>query len=406
MQSGGKTTSAGASVGMLLQDDLQTSYIDYLEENEVKKYYSYETDGAYLFDLATVNASDADLDLLTDRGLLRNALEVTSATVVGDYVLTFKADGLEKKVTLRVKNPTPEIEIVSRSAILTPFAKQTFAATDANTLQYSLEESTLYINAADNKFVELNDDGVYKFERVSGDTIQATVGVFNLPVGTYTYSIVKEFPDGRVDRFSDSATVTSIDANGRSLFATSGGTTSSDALNTLLATRWFINENSERVGDLQLGAYKYTFTMGSVTKTFNILVVDLESLKISSLKIGANTINIFDTSYFVTAANILGAATIDFTKYELTDDNFFKLSVVTTGTNLTVEANPYTDIFVSLKGLTSIKLGTIGGTAASGNTVTATLTFFKKVPFSTSSTTFEQVGTQTILIRVGANPAV
>jgi hypothetical protein len=147
--------------------------------------------------------------------------------------------------------------------------------------------------------------------------------------------------------------------------------------------------------------------MGSVTKTFNILVVDPEALKISALKIGANTINVFDSSYFVTVANSLGAATIDFTKYELSDDNFFKLRVTDTGGALTVEEFPYTDIFVSLKGLTSIKLGTFGGTAAVGDTVTATLTFFKKVPWitaNTSNSTFEEIGSQSILIRIGANP--
>jgi hypothetical protein len=342
-----------------------------------------------------------------DKGLSRNALEITSATVTGDYVLKFMVDGIEKQVTLRIKNPTPQVELVSRYSGST---KQTGTAVDG-TLSYSLDSETLFIElnnngATVNKFVALNDDGEFKVERASTDFLRGIVGVFNLPAASYTYSITKSFPDGRVDTFSDVAVVTGLDANGRSLFATSGGTASANAFNTLFASRWFINTQAaiERgATGLLLGEYKYTFTIGTVTKEFVVNVVDPQELTVSKLSIGTNTINTVGSTYFATAASILGAASLEFKKYELTDDQFFTLTMGSTGA-LTV-TQPYTTVKTSLKGLSSIKLGTIGGTAAVGSQVTATLEFFEKVDWITNNTTFRSLGTQVLTIVVGQNPS-
>jgi hypothetical protein len=405
MHSGGKTTSASGSAGASNNGDLQTAYVNYLTDNEIKRYYSYENSGAYLFDLDTRGARQADLGYSTTDGLLRDALEISSSTVVGDYVLTFKADGLEKKVTLRVKNPAPQVNLASTYLNSNNNKVNNGPGTPANEY-YSLDEEKSFISVNTSKFVELNDDGVYKVERATGDYLKAKVDVHNLPVGSYTYSIVKSYPDGRTDTFSDIAVVSSLDTNGKSIFAEDSGTASARAFNVLFNDRWFIDTAAsiERgaVG-LLLGTYKYTFTIGTVTNEFEILVVDPEKLTATSLTIGSTTINVFDASYLATTTSILGAASYAFTKYELSDDNFFTLSMTKTG-SLTV-TQPYETDVTSLKGLSSISLGTIAGTAAVGDTVTATIKFFERVTWLENNDTFVEIGQQVLTIRAGSNPA-
>jgi hypothetical protein len=97
VHAGGKLPEGAASLTALNTAGLQASYIAFLKDNEVNKYRTYTSgnpaNGAYLFDLDTENAKDAELAQLKsgDKGLSRNALEITSATVTARDLDEFDA---------------------------------------------------------------------------------------------------------------------------------------------------------------------------------------------------------------------------------------------------------------------------------------------------------------------------
>jgi hypothetical protein len=210
----------------------------------------------------------------------------------------------------------------------------------------------------------------------------ANIGVLDLPIGTYSYSITKKNPSGQVEQYSDSVTVASVDAHGVPTFTDLGGR---------FTPNWEISQTTAA-----LGKYEYTFTIAGVTKSYVVDVQKNRQLEIDAVKVNGKEIVKFNNEYLVLVPTVAvdeAVLTIDVSKVNLTDANFVKVTGPTpAGSGLvagavapvatTPKEGPSGDVnYISLKGLTSLNLGTydLATTAGAGSAkLTYTLTFFSK----------------------------
>jgi hypothetical protein len=407
---------------------METRFEKYLNDNNVQRYNAFgATTRTFAYNLDHLGAAQADITREfannLETGLKRNALEIKSTTVAGSYTLTFTVDNLVKNVTLVVKNPQPEISILTRTDNLAGTNKIAYAAATAETQHYRLSgplSSLLEYNTA--KFASPNADGTYTVERTVNDYLKAEIAIFNLPIGRYNYSISKKYPDGRVENNNDIAFVTRLDQNGRSLFEqTSAGTyrnstvsAADSALNASLLTRWFINtaDTTElNTATLQLGTYEYTFTMGTFSRKFVINVIDAPALDFSSVEIDGTALNLLNGVYYVDANSARGRLTVNFKKLNLPASVFVKVSALENSASLTVVADPLAlgTTYLTLSSQTTLDLNRIAGaipSVGSHNIIQYTFEFFKRVDFDSPENTagtaagrFVKIAAQTLEIR-------
>ena len=140
------------------------------------------------------------------------------------------------------------------------------------------------------------------------------------------------------------------------------------------------------------GTYTFEFTIGTINKKFTVNVVDLPSLKISSLLVGTAQTSLFNGVYQLKNGTHAGKITMAFTKTNITDNEF-----------VTIEATPSfasgltlpTSDPISLKDLKSLDLGTLASATRSENDkIYYVVNFWKQVPFSTSSSRYQLTGEQ------------
>jgi hypothetical protein len=406
---------------------METRFEKYLSDNNVQRYNAFgASTRTFAYNLDHLGAAQADLAKEStsannlETGLKRGALEIKSTTVAGSYTLTFTVDNLVRTVTLVVKNPQPEISILTRTTDLAGATKVDFTTAVANTHHYRLSgplSNLLQYNTA--KFVAPNADGSYTVERSVNDYLKAEIAVFNLPVGRYNYVITKKYPDGRVENNNDIAVVTRLDQNGKSLFenTTANATVSSadSALNDALATRWFINTtNATELASapLQLGTYEYTFTIGTFTRKVVINVIDSPALNFNSVEIDNNSLNLLNGVYYVDANSSRGRLTVGFEKLNLPASVFVKVAAsISAGSSLTVVADPLVlgTTYLTLSTQSTLDLNRIAGSlpaAGSQNIIQYKFEFFKRVDFDSPENTagtvagrYVKIAAQTLEIR-------
>jgi hypothetical protein len=258
----------------------------------------------------------------------------------------------------------------------------------------------------------------YDAEERSG--LYARIAIADLALGVYDFRVVKTYPNGRVETTSDKAEVTGLDGNQVALF---GATTTVGVNNPKFRDNFLINEAAYIKGQ-----YKFEFTIGTITKTYIVDVIDEPKLVVEEIKIGSTAGALLATTFTFEGAKAYTAAklTLDFTLQNLTEDNFLSIKVVedNTGTDITPGAGDlYTgkaDGFgvntliygrevanstskISLKDLETLVLGDIRAGAntvyADNDRITIEVYFWKKVDRSESADRYVQVGEkQTIQI--------
>jgi hypothetical protein len=410
--------------------NLETAFTKYLSDKDVAQFNAFGTVNTrtFVYNLDHLGAAEADLtpEFTTaniDTGLKRGALEIKSSTVAGTYTMSFTVDNLVRTVTLIVKNPQPEVNIISRTTDIAGATKVAVATANETTHHFRLSGplSNLIEHTSGKSVPELN--GVYTVEKSVNDYLKAEVAVFNLAVGRYNYSITKKYPDGRTDTFNDLAIVTRIDENGRSLFEqTSAGeyrnttvSAADSALNAALLTRWFIDTKATNElgssSELEPGTYEYTFTLGPVTKKYVINVIGTPGLVFNSVTIDGTELESQNGVYFIDVLNVRGNLNVEFAKLNLPATTFVTLTTSKDPSNgsLTVPAAPivYTN-YLSLTTQTKFDLGNIGGTLpANGtlNTLRYLFKFYRIVNFDSaeyvanSSSRYVELGSQVLEIR-------
>jgi hypothetical protein len=363
--------------------------------------------------LKYVDGNDED-----DFGLSRKKLVINNTTVAGTYNLVFKVDTLELPVTIIIKNPTPKIFVMSGTDSATTPIKLSFPTTTAGTEPYFFDTSSTskeflkYYDAADvdfdafgtkqppsasDLFAELVD-GVYTIEMKSNydaeerSGLYARIAVADLALGVYDFKVVKTYPDGRVEKIEDKAEVTGLDGNQVALFA---DTDTVGVNNAVIRDNFLINEDAYIKGQ-----YKFEFTIGTVSKTYIVNVVDAPSLTVGTVKLGTTTLSLFDGRYSLKPATYAGNLVMTFTPNMLDLEQF--ISISTTSNLASGLTNPTTDK-QSLKLLDgSLALGTLASGARNKNDrITYTITFWDKVDYSllSNGTIYVQTGeTQTVTI--------
>jgi hypothetical protein len=387
-------------------------------------------DGIVLFEQATGAVSEATVQLFkTDKltfdsatssalldgqeedqlGFRRAPLTITNTTVAGTYTMVFKVDTLELPVTLIINNPQPKLFVLSGTGggntvsapSGSPFtfsfdskSKEPIKYFDASSGLDTVTTMNANQNGQNQDEFALLENGEYKVYLKSNQTaatsgLYGRIAVADITKGAHSFKVVKTYPDGRTETVSDRAEVTSFDENGLAVF---GSPTLLNVNNTIFNANFLINEPT-----LVKGKFTFEFTIGSVSKTYVVNVVELPSLSVSALKVGTATARLAGGEYQLAAgATYAGNIVVDFTKNELTTADFVEINSVTNiGGNFT---DPTTTL-VELGSLTSLNLGTLASASrADGNKVFFTLKFWKKVPYSTSTTLYQQIGENQNLI--------
>jgi hypothetical protein len=397
-----------------------------------------EANAKLLFEVPSAFIQDGDgdhndpQDVFTDgAGLNRRKLAITSTTVAGTYTLRFVVDSLVKEIKIQINNAQPKVFVLSGTDLVDGndadvltnnvvtsggpskvFVNVTGAQgnTAANSWQFAASGSAyarlqnydqdgILPNAADfvpslnDKFVAVKD-GVYTFEAPNTTTLRdilfARIAVADIALGEYTYAISKEYPDGRLETYSDVVEVTALDNNQLAVF---GGAP------TKFTNNWIVNETSYKVG-----TYKYSFTLGSTTLAFQVVVTEKPTLNITRLNFGTTQVNLFEGNYVISKAALSSTAVVvdaTFTLDGLTTSNYYTVTAadfkkdassgrVDSGT-LTVSELPAS--YVSLLDVTKLNLGKlVGATPLVGDYVEYTIKFFSK-----SGTTYTQVGEDLII---------
>jgi hypothetical protein len=107
--------------------------------------------------------------------------------------------------------------------------------------------------------------------------------IIDLPLGDYAYSVVKTYPDGRIERFSDVATITVLTEGVASTITSGSGN---------FATHWAASVNR-----VELGTYTYEFTFGSLSRKVTIVIAEQPKLSIKSLFVGSSETVLFNGIY-------------------------------------------------------------------------------------------------------------
>jgi hypothetical protein len=334
--------------------------------------------------------------LLTNSGLFRKPLVIDRNTVSGNYSFTFRVDNVVKTLRLQVVEAQPKVFVLSGfntadPALKTSANEGSFSTSgeDYNLLKVfnnSGDNASGHTAAAADKFVAPDADGVYEVLKPSTltakDMLYAQIAVTDLPAGEYRYTVIKKYPDGRIEDTTDLVTVSSLDLNQRAVFAA----------NAKFEAAWIINEAT-----YALGLYEFTFTINGITREVFINVVDQPALKINSLTVGGVEAVLFNAKYRVTAATLAANKEIKatFGLTNLTEDQFFTVTIGGTDNadlNLPTAllptagsaANTRTSGFIAIKDLELIDLAKVITAANASEVYTFTFSFYNKVPKLTS----------------------
>jgi hypothetical protein len=372
-------------------------------------------------------------DLFTDgAGLNRSKLAITSTTVAGTYTLRFVVDSLVKEVKIQINNAQPKVFVLSgtdlvdgndvdalpNNVVTSGGPSKVFAAivdgvqgnTEADKWQFAssgsayaqlqiydqdgiLPNAANFVPSLNDKFVAVKD-GVYTFEAPNTTTLRdilfARIAVADIALGDYTYAISKEYPDGRIETYSDTVEVTALDNNQLAVF---GGAP------TKFTNNWIINETSYKVG-----TYKYSFTLGATTLAFQVVITEKPTLNITKLMFGTTQLNLFEGNYILSKTALTAtkvALTANFELDGLTSANYYTVTAVDYINNgpagrTDADSLAATDLPVSYQTLldaTTINLGMLAdATPNRGEYVEYTIKFFSK-----SGTTYTQVGEDKIV---------
>jgi hypothetical protein len=139
------------------------------------------------------------------------------------------------------------------------------------------------------------------------------------------------------------------------------------------------------------GTYVFDFTIGTINKKYTINVVDLPSVKVESLKIGTTSATLYGGEYTVRPETYVGKIQLELSLNNLLETQYVSVSGVTLDF-----ANAFTapvETIVSLKDLNTLDLGSLTSVSiTTGQKVSYLLKFWNKVPYSTSTTLYQQVG--------------
>jgi hypothetical protein len=369
-------------------------------------------------------------------GLNRSKLAITSTTVAGIYTLRFTVDNLVKEIKIQINNAQPKVFVLSGTDLVDgndadlltddvvtsggpskvdvntgtaqgDIARNKWAfATSGSAyakLQIYDQDGILptaagFVPSLNDKFVAAKD-GVYTFEAPNTmtlrDILYARISVADIALGEYTYAISKEYPDGRLETYSDVVEVTALDDNQLAVFGNAP---------SKFTTNWIVNETSYKVG-----TYKYSFTLGSTTLAFQVVVTEKPTLNIDKLLFGTTQLSLFEGNYVVSKAALTSTASsvsAQFTLDGLTTANYYTVSAsdfvkTSTGRSDSTSSIVISDLPVgeqTLLDVTSLNLGKLAdATPVVGEYVEYTIKFFSK-----SGTTYTQVG-EDLVINVVVN---
>jgi hypothetical protein len=379
----------------LVAADLSTAAVDNStgggKINEVKREFGKYQHSQSTQAFTTTKLDDTydadEVDSAKDKGLFGDVLSISVTTVPGTYTLKLSADNVSKTINLVIKDAAPKLMVLSGwdSTKLKDFVGLANEGSISLTNGFITERARLFVDHATgtDQFVTAvaGTYTVLKRNNVALD-FHANIGVLDLPIGTYSYSITKKNPSGQVEQYSDSVTVASVDAHGVPTFTDLGGR---------FTPNWKISQTTAA-----LGKYEYTFTIAGVTKSYVVDVQKNRQLEIDAVKVNGKEIVKFNNEFLVLVPTVAvdeAVLTIDVSKVNLTDANFVKVTGPTpAGSGLvagavapvatTPKEGPSGDVnYISLKGLTSLNLGTydLATTAGAGSAkLTYTLTFFSK----------------------------
>jgi hypothetical protein len=225
----------------------------------------------------------------------------------------------------------------------------------------------------------------------------------NLLPGTYNYSVKKTLPDGTVDVWNDTATVSAAAASVLSV-GLFGTTPASTAPGVTFATKWDVGT----VASAKLGTYSYEFTFGTLTKKVTVNVEEMPMIKINTVNAFSSTTDNQNLPLFAGAHYILQSLAVGRTYVMsmtgeltgLTEDQYYTIKLATeTASKLLFAADDLYDgaptagttvtTEKSLKGVSKVALGTIDtdAIATTIDALTYELNFFNKVPASVATNT-------------------
>jgi hypothetical protein len=227
---------------------------------------------------------------------------------------------------------------------------------------------------------------------------KANVELYDLPAGTYAYSVKTTYPDGRVVENADNATVA---ASGVDSF----GKVTPVSLSQEFASHWNL-----QVTAAEVGTYTFEFKFGSLSKTIKVIVKENIQAKITKLSLGTTEAVLwrekyqFDSNDNATVRNRNLVANI--TPNAIPSEAFYQItrsaadvSEVNWHTALdaditTVDATAVVGDLVEVPAaFTTLTLGRINEAASTddANEVSATIEWFEKVLVGVNLATGVQV---------------
>jgi hypothetical protein len=114
---------------------------------------------------------------------------------------------------------------------------------------------------------------------------KGNVELFDLPAGTYAYSVKTTFPDGRVVENADNAT---ISASGND----SLGKVTPTSLSLQFENHWKL----EVLGAV-VGTYSFEFKFGPLTRNIKVIVKENSQVKVTNLKYGTTDLVLWQNQY-------------------------------------------------------------------------------------------------------------
>jgi hypothetical protein len=152
---------------------------------------------------------------------------------------------------------------------------------------------------------------------------KANVDLFDLPAGTYAYSVKTTFPDGRVVENADNATVSATGNN-------SIGKVTPTSLSGLFATHWKLE-----VTQAVVGSYTFEFKFGPLSRTIKVIVKDNAQAKVTSIGRGTSALPLFNSNFIIldgttaTNGNIVAAVT----PTNVPAGAYYRITLSTSGTS-------------------------------------------------------------------------
>lgn len=254
---------------------------------------------------------------------------ISKTTIPGLYTYQVKVDNLVETISINVVNPTPKVSVLDKTL---PAAYSSAASKDA----VEVATSAGYVNSS---FVKAKD-GIYTVEqdKTFAQAFKAEIAIFDvnaLSTTEYPYSIVKKYPDGRVETISDVVKITSIDDNQKVTF---------DATNLKFINNWKIEETS--TAGMALGKYEYEFTFNGIKKSLVINVVSKPTMSVTDAKIGTLVAPLINGAYRLPAGTVASTATLKLGVSQLNMLDTYYYTVAVAGGSESAK--------VSVKGVSSI----------------------------------------------------